>query len=168
MSSTRKRAAVLAAALVLVLSPAAAVTVTAPPAAASVTGQCTGNHTCMNFWNGGIGVSTFQGYAANNAISIQWLGNGVFELHDNVNGGCVGDNGGLVGAHRAGGGNSCPSWGTADWGTRFQIVYETGICGSVYVKYWNMHWQGYVGVPTGNGHPVYLDTSGSCLLQQAA
>lgn len=167
MSSIRKRTAVLAAALTLVLSPVAVVT-TAPPAAASVTGQCTPNHTCMNFWNGGYGVSSYQGYAANNAISIHWLGGGYFELRDNVHGGCIGDNQGLPGAHRAGGGNSCPSSGTADWGTRFQMVPETGICGSTYVKYWNPHWQGYIGVPPDNGNPVYLDTGGSCLLQQAA
>jgi len=166
MSHIRGRAGVLLAALTLL---AALAGLTAVPASASVTGQCDFSHTCMNLWGGGFDVKTWQGYAANNAITIRWLGqgNGTFELAD-AGGGCVGDLNGAQGDARAGGGNNCPLQGAAGWGTVFQAVTETSICGGYYVKYWSPHWEAYVGFSDGNGHQVWLDTTGTCLAQQAA
>jgi hypothetical protein len=144
--------------------------IAAVPASASVTGQCDFSHTCLNFWGGGIDIKTYEGYASNNAVTIQWLGrgNGTFQLRDNVHGGCVGDLNGAQGDARAGGGNSCPLSGTVDWGTVFQALSDPTICGGAYLDYWSPHWEAYVGFSDGNGHQVFLDTTGTCLLQQSA
>jgi len=166
MSHICGRAVRLLAALALTLTLAG---LAATPASASVTGQCDPSHTCMNQWNGCCDIKTYQGYAANNAMTIHWLGqgNGTFEIRT-AGGGCVGDLNGAQGDARAGSGNNCPSQGAAGWGTVMQAITETSICGGYYLKYWDAHWKAYVGFPDGSGHQVYLNTTGTCLAQQAA
>jgi hypothetical protein len=121
-----------------------------------------------NFWGGGLALSSYSAHVSNNAIRIQSLpGTGNFQLLDLLHGGCVGDSLGSPGTHRAAGGADCNSTttgGGGDWGTRFQRVPDA-ICPYGYFKYWNYHWQGYLGFTDGNGHPVYLDTTGTCLKQ---
>lgn len=165
---TKRIVLALAALLMTVVTPAARA---APAAGTTITEQCSPNGTCGNFWGGGYALSTYQGAAGNNAIAIQSIPPlGWFQLIDKVHGGCVGDNGGGQGASRAGGGNTCNSTvtgGGGGWGTRFERITDA-LCPSGYFKYWNGHWQGYFGLPAGNGHPVYLNTTGTCIKQVAA
>jgi hypothetical protein len=145
---------------------------TAGPASAGVFyDQCAppggGNGgTCLNFWNGGYLLATYQGVAYNNYIYIQDIGNNQFQLVDGVGGGCIGDNGNSPTDARAEGGLLCPSASPAHagWGTRFEIG---GYCGNGYVRYYNVHWQSWLGFADGNDHQVYLNTGGRCLQQQS-
>ena len=121
----------------------------------------------MNFWNGGYAVRTYQGYAANNAIAIHWLGNGTFELRDGIHGGCVGDYGGGKNNPQMGGGNLCPSTSgtSAGWGTTFQLV-SSSFCSSGSVLFWAKHWLAYIGFSPGNNHPVSENTTGTCMFPE--
>jgi hypothetical protein len=80
-------------------------------------------------------------------------------------GGCIGDYGNNPKNPAAGGQLSCPSSGSADWGTVFQQVADN-LCPKGYAVYWNNHNLGYVGFyHEGNGYQVYLNTTGTCLHQ---
>lgn len=157
-------------ALTALAVPALIIAVNVTGAQATVTGQCDTTHTCVNFWNGGFAVSSYQGYSGNNAISVQWLPGGSFQLRDNLHGGCIGDYLGSPSSPRAGGGNTCNSTSTGLGGapgTRFQVVND-GECPAGYTSYWNPHNLGYVTFADGNGHPVYLNRGGNCLHTTAA
>ena len=167
MKTTRLRLAALLAAPAILAAPAV---ITAAPAQATVTGQCDTTHTCLNFWGGGFAVASYQGYTGNNAVSVQWLPGGSFQLRDNLHGGCIGDYLGSPTNPRAGGGNACNSTSTGLGGapgTRFQVEND-GECPRGYTFYWNPHNLGYIGFADGNGHPVYLNTGGNCMHQTAA
>jgi len=163
MSYLRDRAAMLLAAATLTLGTILAAAPATPASAAILPQQCDISNTCMNFWNGGFAVRTYQGTTHNNAISIQWLGNGKFELRDNIHGGCVGDYDGAQYNPAMGGGNICPSSGTGDWGTIFQEASDSLCPSPDYVDFWSGHWLAYVGFADGNNHPVSENTRGNCI-----
>jgi hypothetical protein len=72
-------------------------------------------------------------------------------------GGCIGDYGNNPKNPAADGQLSCPSSGSADWGTVFQQVADN-LCPKGYAVYWNNHNLGYVGFyHEGNGYQVYLE-----------
>lgn len=168
MSRTRVRATMLLPVLALLLTLGS---LPATPAYASVTGQCSFSHTCMNRWGGGFDIRTWQGYTGNDAVTLHWLGqgNGTFELQD-YSGGCIGDLNGNPNDPRAGGGNICPLGGTADWGTVMQAIQVPTRCGAGgYFLYKDLHWGKLVLVPDGSGNQVTLNSpSGTCLAQQSA
>jgi hypothetical protein len=158
---------VLAAAAPLALGLTA---VAQPASAAGFTQQCDLAGDCLNFYNGGFAVRTWDGRAANNNIAIQWLAAGGFELRDNVHGGCVGDLGGSQSAAQLGGGQDCPSSGHAAWGTIFTVYAQ---CSGGTSLYQNKHWaalgtNGLVGFAAGSNHPVYANTSGGICLKQSS
>ena len=64
----------------------------------------------------------------------------------------------------AGGGDYCPSTGTAGWGTIFTVGAPCGNTG--YVLYFNQHSGAYVTFTNGNDNRVYLNGPGTCLKQQ--
>lgn len=160
MMSHLRWAAPLLAALALTLALAA------PATALSFTEQCDQSGGCLNFWAGGFAVESWYGTTGNNEIAVQWLNpaHTSFELRDNVHGGCIADLGGAQGNARAGGGQSCPSSGTAAWGSTFTPDY--GVCPPGWAGYRNNHWRGYIYVPPGNGQVIYLNSGVDCLRQQ--
>jgi hypothetical protein len=170
MTQRRIRARLAAILTALLLPLGFAFVATAGPASARVFyDQCAppggGNGgTCLNFWNGGYLLATYQGVAYNNDIQIQNIGGGEFQLVDGVGGGCIGDAGNSRTDARAEGGELCPSTGSAGWGTIFEVG---GYCGNGYVRYYNVHWVAWIGFADGNDNPVYLNTGGRCLQQQS-
>ena len=150
--------------------PTAAALITAlaatPASALPFTEQCDQSGGCLNFWAGGYAVESWYGTAANNAVAIQWLNTAhtSFELRDNLHGGCIADLGGAQGSARAGGGQSCPSSGTAAWGSTFTPDHT--VCPAGWGGYRNNHWRGYIYVPPGNGQPIFLNSHVDCLRQQ--
>lgn len=136
------------------------------PASAATAEQCAYDGQCLNFWGGGYDVRTWGGSSYDNAVQVQWISAGKFQLRDNVHGGCVGDYGGSQYDAKLGGGQSCPSSGTAAWGT---VFYEAGGCGGGYSLYESQHWGAYIGWAPGggNGSQVYANTGTDavCLLQ---
>jgi hypothetical protein len=166
MSSIRVRAAVL---LAVIITAAAAVITSMPAGAIPFSEQCSPSRTCMNFWNRGLAVRTYQGLTANNNIAIHWLGNGIFQLDDRLHpGSCVGDLYGSKTNPAMGGGNPCPSsaGSSAGWGTTFQLVNGSPLCPAGYDFIWSRHWLAYIGFASGNNHPVSGNTTGTCILPQ--
>lgn len=114
---------------------------------------------CMDEYNNGGGVvasyapgHTYEGFA------VAATGTpGYFEVVA-PSGLCVGDYGNSKTSALAGDSDSCPSSGTAGWGTVFQLTY-TGGPHSEFVLY-NTHWSALLGGGVPNGSDWYLNTSG--------
>lgn len=160
---------VIAAAAACLVIPAAAVTAAPPASALTFTQQCTPGGQCMNFWGGGYDIRVWGGTSSDNAIQIQGLPGGKFQLRDNVHGGCVGDYGGSQTNARLGGGQGCNSTSTGTGGAWGTVFYGAGGCGGDYSLYESNHWRAYIGWSIGgNGTQVYANTGiGDCLLQES-
>jgi hypothetical protein len=168
MSYLRRRAAAILAALLPLGLAVAILGLAAPASALTFTAQCDLANGCANFWGGGYAVSVDYGaLTGNDNITVVWIyGNHTqFELRDNVHGGCVGDYQGNQSSARAGGGQSCPSSGTAGWGTVFST--HTGCIFAGYGEYYNQHWRAFLGWGTANGSGAYLNTGGHCIQQRS-
>ena len=153
------------AALLLPLASGLALMATAGPASAAIfydQGDPQGYY--LNWWGGGTVLATYGGVTYNDYTQVVPIGGGRFELVDDVSGGCVGNLGGAEGIERAGGGDYCPSTGTAGWGTIFTVGAPCGNTG--YVLYFNQHSGAYVTFTNGNDNRVYLNGAGTCLKQQ--
>jgi hypothetical protein len=166
------RAIILTTALLL---GAGGIAVSASPAHASNNGVQICNYTIQsgfntprspcfdNYSNGGPLVKSYAPGNTWEDFYLQFLSNGDVEIVDASTGYCVGDSGNNQYSALAGGYDSCPSSGTAGWGTVF--AYETngctgGVQGNGGVLY-NFHWNGDIDVPgSGNGQQYYLNTGG--------
>jgi hypothetical protein len=172
--SRRLTAVATAAAMALSLT-----LISAPAHASTFEEQCDDSNVCLNLWNGGPYVQTWQGLTGNNNIIIQWLpgrGAGYFQLVNQVEGypNCIGDFNGSSTDARLGGFDQCnnPSTGYGGaWGTVFYMVQDRcppGVGGEVPTEYASLHWPGgFINHPgSGNDQPWYENSpTGDCLAQ---
>jgi len=113
---------------------------------------------CMNKWNNGALVKSYSPGGTNEKYEIQSLSGGGFQIFDPNTGDCVGDYLNNSGDAKASDLDSCPSSGTAGWGT----VYDyntTGVngCQRGSGLLYNRHWAGYASGAAANGSQWYLN-----------
>lgn len=142
-----------------ILLPLGAVLATGTPEASASLGPgqyCLGISICLNAWNGGPFVNVYAGGPSgtpNNYFSDNCTFNNPCHIQDaGVNqseGLCVGDAGNSPGAADTG------LVGCTGWGTNFEAMN----CAGAGVAFYNVHWGGYLGPPSGavNGSHWYLN-----------
>ena len=117
----------------------------------------------------GNGGQLIKSYAPGNTweyIEMQSIGSGQYQFYDVNTGACLGDNNNSSSDAKVGDGDSCPSGGTAGWGTRFNFVTLSGCPswqGTEGGGFYNLHWSGYMQGGAANGSQWYLNNGSSGL-----
>jgi hypothetical protein len=119
---------------------------------------------CMDDYNNGGAL--VKSYAPGNTWEynkVVGIGNGQVEIVDENKGTCVGDNNNSSSDAKAGNTDTCPTSGTAGWGTIFQYVSSS--CPNNGGGFYNNHWAGYAWGSSPNGSQWFLNNSsgGPCL-----